>query len=533
MAEENILIRIRAIDEATHTIKQVSGSLQQLSAPMKQMTTNMGSVQRTIIRTYKPAVAGFNSMEEATSAAGISMKTFDKFARQNFLTVQQGGIVMDRLTGETMGYGKAAKNASIQSRRFKFEWLSIMFAGMALSRAFGGIVRSQMELFGISGLLSDMWTITMLPIMEKISPIIYEMIEAFMELPEPVQEAIGGFILFAGAIGAAAMIIGQIKLAAMGVKLLGVASNAGTAATKVSGLKDGLSKLSSKIGTVAKIAATGILLKLAYDDLAAGKVIAAIGDTLIAAGIWMGKKGIWVMSVGVVLKIAGDEELMISLVKIMYKIGNLITSTFKEAFLAAMSFREFRFENIEGFANVGRAFKIAAEELSLEDVTIKAVFPTESIKKIREEQEKLTTEFEAGIITGKEYARLFDEAQTNIKNLEKQYSLAVSQNEEWRKSVEDISTEWGNVPKIVQTDYIINIRKSGFGGVLAGLFEPKTDNSWTEPTSPKTTPSETTNQTINITPTYNVSSPDPTFVEKLIKAREISLIGEIKRRIGL
>ena len=87
----------------------------------------MGKTQKTIVKTYTPAVAGFQSMEEATTAAGISMNTFTKYANKNFLDVQSGGIVMDRLTGQTMGYGKAAKDATMQSRRFKFEWLSVMF----------------------------------------------------------------------------------------------------------------------------------------------------------------------------------------------------------------------------------------------------------------------------------------------------------------------------------------------------------------------------------------------------------------------
>ena len=220
------------------------------------MNVNMGKVQRTIVTTYKPAVAGFESMEEATSAAGISMNTFTKYANKNFLEVKGGGIVMDRLTGQTMSYGKAAKDATMQSRRFKFEWLSVMFAGMALDRAFGGIVRSQMELYGISGLMEDMWTVVMMKPMEEITPAIYDLIDAFMELPDSAQSVIGWSVLVVGAIGTIMLIVGQFMLAWGGFKLLGIVkpiivASSITAATTATG---------TLIALLGKLAAIGVIV---------------------------------------------------------------------------------------------------------------------------------------------------------------------------------------------------------------------------------------------------------------------------------
>ncbi len=247
MAQEDILIRIRAIDEASRTIRKVSGSLQQLSAPMEKMTVGMGKVQKTIVRTYKPAIGGFQSMEEATNAAGLSTKKWESYARTNFLVQAKGGGIVDKLTGKTISYGQAAKDATMQSRRFKFEWLSIMFAGMALDRAFGSLVKSQMELFGVSGLMADAWTITLLPVMELITPLLFKMIEAFMEMPEWLQIATGGFVLFGAAAGKILTLVGQFVLAKMGFQLLGVGTAATTAAGKVGGLMTKLKLLSGVV----------------------------------------------------------------------------------------------------------------------------------------------------------------------------------------------------------------------------------------------------------------------------------------------
>lgn len=259
--EEDILIRIRAIDEATQTIKKVSKSLGQISTSTQQLTTGFGKVQKTISKIAKPGVIGFESMEEATAAAGISMNKFSNFARMNFLEVQKGGVVMDKLTGKTMAYGVAVKQAVLQGRRFKFEWLSIMFAGMALDRAFGGLVRTQMQLWGVSEGLASMWTIVMAPAMGEITPFLWKLIDIFMDLPESVQKSIGYFVLFAAGLGTILTVVGQIVLAFMGFKILLIGIGSATSTTAVS-----FGALAGTIGLVVGIIAlaigfiTGIIL---------------------------------------------------------------------------------------------------------------------------------------------------------------------------------------------------------------------------------------------------------------------------------
>jgi len=157
-------------------------------------------------------VEGEEEIEQALKVAGISMRQFNKHLQGNIQTLTKQGIVVDRLTGKEIRLSDAMRKAAISSRRFKFEWLGIMFAGMALSRVFGGLIRQQMELFGVSDMLAAMWTVVMLPIMELITPIIYKLIEAMMDMSPVMKLLIGGAILIAAAFGLFLMIIGQVML---------------------------------------------------------------------------------------------------------------------------------------------------------------------------------------------------------------------------------------------------------------------------------------------------------------------------------
>jgi len=73
------------------------------------------------------------------------------------------------------------------------------------------------------------------------------------------------------------------------------------------------------LGTAAKYAAAGILIGIAIKDFNEGQFVAALGDTLAAVGIVVGGPGgIALMSVGVVLKLVGDEDFLVSVFKRLY-----------------------------------------------------------------------------------------------------------------------------------------------------------------------------------------------------------------------
>jgi len=131
-------------------------------------------------------------------------------------------VVRETVEIETNVVGNAeAKTKKLQqntNQLTKASWkltgsfLGIMFAGMALYRAFGGLLQTQMELWGISELLGGMWTTVLAPIMEKILNFIMPIVEWFMNLSEGWQTLIGAGIILGAVIGLILMIFGQIAL---------------------------------------------------------------------------------------------------------------------------------------------------------------------------------------------------------------------------------------------------------------------------------------------------------------------------------
>lgn len=154
----------------------------------------------------------FVNLKDAMDVTKISMRDMNKYIRMNNLQEIAGVGYQDKLTGAVLTYGQVVKDATIQNRRFKMEWLSIMFTGMALERTFGGIVKAQESLWGITQLVADAWTVVMIPVMEQLLPIIIDLTNAFMNLPEPVKEIIGWVVLLLAGLGTLLTTVGMLVL---------------------------------------------------------------------------------------------------------------------------------------------------------------------------------------------------------------------------------------------------------------------------------------------------------------------------------
>ena len=165
-------------------------------------------------------VEGEEELQQMLQISGMSMKQFNKQLRNNAMLMTKSNQVVDRLSGKQLKLGNVMRQGMYQARRFKMEWLSIMFAGMALSRAFGGIVKAQFQLYGVTDSLSAMWTTVMSPAMDMISEKLYDLIERVMELPLDTQMTVGLTVLGLTALGYLVAALGQVFLAVMGLKLL-------------------------------------------------------------------------------------------------------------------------------------------------------------------------------------------------------------------------------------------------------------------------------------------------------------------------
>lgn len=145
-------------------------------------------------------------------------------------------------------------------RRFNFAWLSIMFAGMALNRVFGGLIKSQFELWGVTDMFSATLSVVFIPLMSSLIDILFPIMEWFMNLPEPVQKAIGIFVLLATGIGILLTVIGSVMLAVQGFAALWPAISA-TALPTIGGI---IAALAPFIAIIAIIVAVVIGMYLAW-----------------------------------------------------------------------------------------------------------------------------------------------------------------------------------------------------------------------------------------------------------------------------
>jgi hypothetical protein len=232
-------------------INQASKAMENLSSSTYQIPANMELVSRSIKNTGKGAaqiVEKFKAIKidptklltpldimqkQLDSMSFETVGTFDDYLQNAGITAKQfreemgdmfvdigGGELFNKLTGETIKYQKAVAIATTKTRRFKFEYLSLLFAGMALDRAFSGLLRTQLELFGVTEMMSSTWTVVLLPVMEVLTPILYKLMEVFMNLPDPVKAAVGAFVLVGAALGKIMASIGQVMLFMMGLKLI-------------------------------------------------------------------------------------------------------------------------------------------------------------------------------------------------------------------------------------------------------------------------------------------------------------------------
>ena len=175
------------------TRAMVSGAMKQ-----KQAVTALANKQQ-FLRTW-------------SNKLGVSGQRVNKIMAASDLAFSKAGKVVD-----TMGRGVGNLNQRMQkgkgvTTRFKMELLGVMFAGMALYRVFSGLIRKQMELYGVTEMFGATLTVVFGPIMDVLAPILYGLMEFFMDLPDGVKLAIGAFVLLGLAIGGIMMIFGQAML---------------------------------------------------------------------------------------------------------------------------------------------------------------------------------------------------------------------------------------------------------------------------------------------------------------------------------
>ena len=124
-----------------------------------------------------------------------------------------------RQTKAGLKLDKVHRQTTTGVKKFQGQYLSLMFTAMAVNRVFGGIVKSQMELWGISELLSATIMIVMIPVMEWLLELLLPIFEWFMNLPDPAKKVIGIFVVLTAIISGLVMIFAMFALAITSITL--------------------------------------------------------------------------------------------------------------------------------------------------------------------------------------------------------------------------------------------------------------------------------------------------------------------------
>ena len=146
------------------------------------------------------------------------------------------------------------------SRELRTGFLSLMFAGMAVSKLLGGLWKD-LRRFGIETSfslikLSLLTAVMTSPVFNAFRNITFKISKTFMNLPDSVKEVIGVFQIFGGWLGGAVATGGSLALfilglEALGVNLTGLALAGGPIALVVAGIA-GLYILFREGGPVVK-----------------------------------------------------------------------------------------------------------------------------------------------------------------------------------------------------------------------------------------------------------------------------------------
>lgn len=151
------------------------------------------------------AAARLKQFGKGLDEFGMVMKApldkFREFNKNNQKFATLGGRLANRFRLMTHGL-----------RGFRMEMLGVMFFGMMLQKTFMGLLQPVMDAYGVFDLFRIMLLTLFLPIMEMIFPVLLQIMDWFMNLPEPVQKAIGVMVLIGAAVGTLLFLFGALSL---------------------------------------------------------------------------------------------------------------------------------------------------------------------------------------------------------------------------------------------------------------------------------------------------------------------------------
>lgn len=105
-------------------------------------------------------------------------------------------------------------------QKFHFEWLSVMFVGMAINRVFGQYVKGAGEWLGATEAMTEGLKLSVFTALEPFHDTILNVSTALFDASPAMQSFVGWLVLGAAAVGMILSVLGQFFLGMQGLKLI-------------------------------------------------------------------------------------------------------------------------------------------------------------------------------------------------------------------------------------------------------------------------------------------------------------------------
>lgn len=144
---------------------------------------------------------------------GVNTARVSQIMDQAGIKFDEVGNAVD-LTGKPVkDLNKVMRLGEITTRRFNMTLLSTMFAGMALQRSMSRLLQPAAEATGLFDVFSDILITTFMPIMEVITPIFERLADWMDSWGEGTKKVVGAIVLLGFGLGMILALSGQLGLA--------------------------------------------------------------------------------------------------------------------------------------------------------------------------------------------------------------------------------------------------------------------------------------------------------------------------------
>lgn len=261
LSQSELQNRIETMDDAMVTSSGAIRNAKGQFTDLNQVMDEAGSEQIALATAADEMGESQEFIQEQLSRTNTVMHTNAQGAAQ----------FRDMTTGSFKDARKASETMSDQLQTFEFDMLSVMFAGMALSRTMQDLTNPAMESAGIFELISDTLEIFFLPIALAILPVLNDILGWFRSAPKPVK-------MIVGVLGVLAIVIGKVASFA-GILILNwstIVGVLGTVAGAVTSFGSIVAGAFTTLGSLVVGAISTIVGAISLPIVAIAAVIAAI-----------------------------------------------------------------------------------------------------------------------------------------------------------------------------------------------------------------------------------------------------------------